>query len=314
MRKRTLGKTGIEVSEISLGTWGLSGDAYGVTYAGQAKGVIERARAMGITLFETSQSYGLGAMESELGATVASDPQVTIVTKWGTDRSESVAKKRFDPDYLKKSLETSRERLGTEARLIALLHNPTEQTLKDGRAVETLKEMAARGDLLSWGVSVGSEEVAKLALDAAAPILSFAYNVLTVQPLRAVSQLLAEKETGVLAHSVLFYGLLTGQWTAAKTFRNTDHRSERWPEGTLGSRVRQLDAIRPMISGETTSLRSAALRFVLSNAQVHSAVLGPRTTGHLDQMVRDLKGDLPYLSDAKLSALESRLEHLEVPR
>lgn len=314
MRKRTLGKTGIEVSEISLGTWGLSGDAYGVTYAGQAKGVIERARAMGITLFETSQSYGLGAMESELGATVASDPQVTIVTKWGTDRSESVAKKRFDPDYLKKSLETSRERLGTEARLIALLHNPTEQTLKDGRAVEILKEMAAQGDLLSWGISVGSEEVARLALDAAAPILSFAYNVLTVQPLRAVSQLLAEKETGVLAHSVLFYGLLTGQWTAAKTFRNTDHRSERWPEGTLGSRVRQLDAIRPMISGETTSLRSAALRFVLSNAQVHSAVLGPRTTGHLDQMVRDLKGDLPYLSDAKLSALESRLEHLEVPR
>lgn len=314
MRKRTLGKTGIEVSEISLGTWGLSGDAYGVTYAGQAKGVIERARAMGITLFETSQSYGLGAMESELGATVASDPQVTIVTKWGTDRSESVAKKRFDPDYLKKSLETSRERLGTEARLIALLHNPTEQTLKDGRAVETLKEMATQGDLLSWGISVGSEEVARLALDAAAPILSFAYNVLTVQPLRAVSQLLAEKETGVLAHSVLFYGLLTGQWTAAKTFRNTDHRSERWPEGTLGSRVRQLDAIRPMISGETTSLRSAALRFVLSNAQVHSAVLGPRTTGHLDQMVRDLKGDLPYLSDAKLSALESRLEHLEVPR
>lgn len=314
MRKRTLGKTGIEVSEISLGTWGLSGDAYGVTYAGQAKGVIERARAMGITLFETSQSYGLGAMESELGATVASDPQATIVTKWGTDRSESVAKKRFDPDYLKKSLETSRERLGTEARLIALLHNPTEQTLKDGRAVETLKEMATQGDLLSWGISVGSEEVARLALDAAAPILSFAYNVLTVQPLRAVSQLLAEKETGVLAHSVLFYGLLTGQWTAAKTFRNTDHRSERWPEGTLGSRVRQLDAIRPMISGETTSLRSAALRFVLSNAQVHSAVLGPRTTGHLDQMVRDLKGDLPYLSDAKLSALESRLEHLEVPR
>lgn len=314
MRKRTLGKTGIEVSEISLGTWGLSGDAYGVTYAGQAKGVIERARAMGITLFETSQSYGLGAMESELGEAVASDPQVTIVTKWGTDRSESVAKKRFDPDYLKKSLETSRERLGTEARLIALLHNPTEQTLKDGHAVETLKEMAAQGDLLSWGVSVGSEEVARLALDAAAPILSFAYNVLTVQPLRAVSQLLAEKETGVLVHSVLFYGLLTGQWTAAKTFRNTDHRSERWPEGTLGSRVRQLDAIRPMISGETTSLRSAALRFVLSNAQVHSAVLGPRTTGHLDQMVRDLKGDLPYLSDAKLSALESRLEHLEVPR
>lgn len=314
MRKRTLGKTGIEVSEISLGTWGLSGDAYGVSYPGQAKAVIERARAMGITLFETSQSYGLGMMESEIGEAVAADSQVTIVTKWGTDRSESVAKKRFDPDYLKKSLETSRERLGKEARIIALLHNPTEQTMKEGRAVETLKEMTTRGDVLSWGVSVGNNEVTRLAIEAEAPVLSFAYNVLTVQPLRGVASFLKEKEIGVLAHSVLFYGLLAGQWSAAKTFRQSDHRSERWPEGTLGTRIRQLDAMRPMISGEVLSLRSAALRFVLSNSQVHSAVLGPRTTGHLDQMVRDLKGEGPYLSEGKLSALESRLEHLEVPR
>ncbi len=314
MRKRTLGATNIEVSELSLGTWGLSGDAYGSTFAGQAKAVIERARAMGITLFETSQSYGLGSMESELGATVAKDKEVTIITKWGTDRSGSVAKKRFDPDYLRRSLEESTRRLGTEARLIALLHNPSETALKDGKAIETMKEMAKNGDLLSWGVSVGSEEVARAALDADAPILSFAYNVLWVQPLRAVSELLEQKDTGVLAHSVLFYGLLTGQWGPNKSFRSTDHRSERWPEGTLATRVRQLDGVRPMVSGDVTSLRSAALRFVLSNDRVHSAVLGPRTAGQLDQLVRDTRGDLPYLSEAKLSSLESRLSHLEVPR
>ena len=314
MRKRTLGATHIEVSEISLGTWGLSGDAYGPTFSGQAQGVIERARAMGITLFETSQSYAMGEMETQLGQTVASDPNVVIVTKWGTDRSGSVARKRFDADYLKASLESSKKRLGSNARIVPLLHNPSEAALKDGTAIELLRSMAQTSDILSFGVSVGSEEVARAALEFDAPILSFPHNVLFVQPLRAVSAELKKKNTGVLAHSVLFYGLLAGQWTAQKTFRSTDHRSERWPEGALASRIRQLDAVRPMVSGEVTTLRSAALRFVLENDQIHSAILGPRTSGQLDQMVRETRGERPYLSAGKLSALEARLEHLEVPR
>ncbi len=314
MRKRTLGSTNIEVSEISLGTWGLSGDAYGATFAGQAKGVMERARAMGITLFETSQSYGMGSMETELGETVAKDAEVTIVTKWGTDRSGSVARKRFEPDYLDSCLEESKKRLGETGKLVALLHNPSARAVTDGPAAEKMKAMVDAGDLSSWGVSVGDEEVARAALDAGAPVLSFAYNALAVQPLRAVSSLLEEKKTGVLAHSVLFYGLLAGQWGPNKTFRANDHRVDRWPEGTLATRVRHLDALRPMVSGDVLSLRSAAIRFVLSNPIVHSAVLGPRNSGQLDQMVRDVRGELPYLSEGKLSALEARLSQLEVPR
>lgn len=315
MRRRTLGATGIEVSEIALGTWGLSGDAYGApANPAVAKTVIERARAMGISLFETAQNYGKGAMETELGEVLGSDQEVVVVTKWGTDRDAPIAKKRFDADYLRASLDASRKRLGQDVRLIALLHNPSERALREGQALETLREMAQGGAISSWGVSVGNEEVARLALSAGAPVLSFAYNVLMVQPLRAVSDLLAEKKTGVLAHSVLFYGLLAGVWSQNKRFSTNDHRSERWTEATIITRLRHLDAVRPMVSGEVTSLRSAALRFVLHNQQVHSAILGPRTSLHLDQMMRDLKGEGPYLSPGKLAALESRLEQLDVPR
>ncbi|HXS16967.1 MAG TPA: aldo/keto reductase [Polyangiaceae bacterium] len=315
MRRRALGATGIDVSEIALGTWGLSGDGYGaLLHATVKRTVLERARAMGITLFETAQNYANGAMESDLGEVLGDDAEAVIVTKWGTDRSTSIARKRFDVDYIKQSLDSSRARLGKKARIIALLHNPSERALADGKAMETLKEMTQAGDLASWGVSVGSEASARLALGAQAPVLSFAYNVLIVQPLRAVSTLLTENNTGVLAHSVLFYGLLTGQWGPTKRFVALDHRSERWTEATLISRIRHLDAIRPLVSGEVTSLRSAALRFVLNTPQVHSAILGPRSAGQLDQMVRDLSGELPYLSEGKLSALESRLQTLEVAR
>ena len=110
MRHRRLGKTGLEVSELSLGTWGLSGDGYGPVPDDEQDRVIERARAVGLTLFETADSYGHGAMEARLGRLLGDDAQLHIVTKIGTDREARVPRKRFDPEYLKASLDRSQQR------------------------------------------------------------------------------------------------------------------------------------------------------------------------------------------------------------
>lgn len=313
MRCRKLGKTGLMVSELSLGTWGLSGDGYGPVQEYEARAVIQRALAMGITLFETADSYGKGNMEKLLGETLVGE-ELVVVTKWGSDWGHSPPKKNFDPAYLRSCAEASRGRLGDKAKIIALLHNPSQLTMDRGEATETLKKLCAEGLIASWGVSAGSHGVAQAALVAEAPVVSFSYNVLQVQPLRALSKTLEEQETGVLAHSILFYGLLTGRWSPNKSFRNLDHRFDRWPPGALRSRVRHLDALRPLVSGDVLSLRAAAVRFVLSNPLISSAILGPHSGLQLDQLVRENRGEPPYLSEPKLSALESRLIHLEVER
>ena len=312
MRERKLGATGIQVSELSLGTWGISGDAYGAAPDGEAKRVIERARLMGINLFETADSYAAGNLESLLGE-VLKDSKATVVTKWGTDLEMNPAQKRFEPEYLKRCAEASKKQIGSEVRLIALLHNPSSDAIKKGEATETMRELQKDGVIESWGVSAGDHEVAQAALEEKAPILSLSYNILQVQPLRALESEIKKQETGLLAHSVLFYGLLTGRWAPNKTFRVLDHRSERWPTG-VGPRIRHLDAVRPLVSGEVSTMRSAAVRFVLSNPLITSAVLGARTSSQLDQLVRECRGEPPYISEAKLSALESRLLQLELPR
>ena len=92
MRKRRLGKTNLNVSELSLGTWGLSGDAYGHVDEAERNKLIERARMLGITLFETADSYGNGRTEEALGELLHTDEQALVITKWGTDRSGSVAR------------------------------------------------------------------------------------------------------------------------------------------------------------------------------------------------------------------------------
>lgn len=313
MRLRTLGTTGIEVSELSLGTWGLSGEAYGPVAEAEAVRILERARAMGVTLYETADSYAAGRIETNLGQVLEGSKSV-VVTKWGTDLKSSPPRKRFTASYIEKCAEESRRRLGDSVKLVGLLHNPSPTALRDGDSVEALRKMTDAGTIESWGVSVGDEEVGRAALDVEAPIISLPYNILHVALFRAVQEGIVAKQTAVLAHSVLFYGLLAGRWAPNKDFRSYDHRAERWAGGALRERVGHLAAVRPLVSGEVTTMRAAAVRFVLENSHVSSAVLGPRSTAQLDQLIRECRAEPPYLSPAKMSSLEGRLAELGVAR
>lgn len=313
MRTRTLGKTEISVSELGLGTWGLSGSGYGPVPDTEARQVIERARLMGVTLFETADTYAAGRMEKELGE-VLKDPKSTVVTKWGTDLISSPSRKNFSDSFLVKCAENSRARLGDSLRIVALLHNPSTKALKNGTGIETMKKLVTEGTIAAWGISVSDEATAEEALKHEPPVLSLPYNILHVVPLRKVAAEIEKQGTGLLAHSVLFYGLLAGRWAPTKDFRSYDHRSERWAGGALRERVRQLDAVRPLVSGDVTTMRSAAVRFVLENKLVSSAILGPRSSTQIDQLVRECKAEPPYLSAGKMSALEARLTEMDVPR
>src|SRR5688572_22769266 len=111
MRRRSLGKTGLEIPELCLGTWGLSGDAYGAVEEADQDQVIERALALGVKAFETSDAYGKGAMETRLGRLLEKHEDAIVITKLGTDRTVTPPVKRFDTEYLTRAVKESRERL-----------------------------------------------------------------------------------------------------------------------------------------------------------------------------------------------------------
>jgi aryl-alcohol dehydrogenase-like predicted oxidoreductase len=307
MRKRTLGTTGLEVSELGLGTWGLSGDAYGRVADVEADGVIERARAFGITLYETADSYGKGAMEKRLGERLENDERAIIVTKWGTSRESEPPRKRFGAAYLRSCCEASLERLRRTRIHVALLHNPSLRALERDETTGTLAALVDEDKLAAWGVSAGSAEVAVAAVKKGARVVSLAYNLFHQSDFKALCETEGVADVGILAHSVLGYGLLTGQWSGFRVFRAPDHRAERWSQDELKRRFRQLDAVRPAIGGSTPTMRSVALRFVLSNSSIASAILGPKNSRQLDQLVREA-GEEPYLPPEKLEALKNRLD------
>ena len=312
MQKRLLGSTGISVSELGLGTWGLSGDGYSPLPEAEQDGVIERALALGVTLFDTADSYGKGAMETRLGERLAAHPEAVIVTKLGTDREAVPPRKSFEPKFIRESFERSRERLKRDVIDIVLLHNPSMTTLGRGEAAGVLQELKDAGSIRAWGASVETIDVARLAIHQGTKVLELAHNAFHNRTLRTLESEIRNQEVAILARSVLAHGLLCGQWPYDKQFASTDHRSERWTSDDLKRRIMQLNAIRPCVNGSTvTSLRAAALRYVLASDVVSCAVLGPRNAIQLDQLIREAGQHQPYLSPEAMEALHIRLDNLK---
>lgn len=311
MRKRALGKTGLDVSELTLGTWGLSGDGYGAVADAEVDRTIDRALAVGVNLFDTADVYGRGEMERRLGKRLKGAGATYVVTKIGTDLEDSPPRKRFDRQHLWTAFERSQERLAREVVDVVLLHNPTVGTLGQAETIAFLKELKKNGKIRAWGVSAGNADVARAAIRHEADVIELAYNVFLAGDLHEVAGDVSESGVGVLARSVLAHGLLAGQWSPDREFYPEDHRMERWTRAELRLRLQQLDALRPLVSGPVTSLRAAALRFVLANQLVSSAVLGPRSVAQLDQLVREA-GMPPYLRDTALADLSTRLKKLGV--
>ncbi|MET0790243.1 MAG: aldo/keto reductase [Polyangiaceae bacterium] len=312
MRTRPLGNTGLSVTELGLGTWGLSGDGYSPVAEADQDLVIDRALALGIRLFDTADSYAKGAMEARLGERLQGHPDAVIVTKVGTDREASPARKSFSAEFIRDSVARSRERQKRDVLDVVLLHNPSERSLERGEASAVLNELKESGSIRAWGASVEGVDAARAAIKQGAQVLELVYNAFHNRGLRQLGSEIREKQVGVLARSVLAHGLLCGQWQLDKEFAPSDHRADRWTGDDLRRRISQLNAVRPCVNGSTvTSLRSAAVRFVLSSEDVSCAVLGPRSTIQLDQLLRDAGKEPPYLSNEALGALFIRMDQMQ---
>jgi len=313
MRKRFLGKTGLMVSELGLGTWGLSGDGYAPPTDADPDAVIDRALALGITLFDTADSYANGAMEKRLGERLKDHPDAVLVTKLGTLRERSPAHKSFAPAFIKESFERSRDRIQRSALDVVLLHNPSERSLERGEATNVLRELKESGAIRAWGVSVEGVGAVRAALKQGAEVVELAFNVFHNRMVRELGHEMQDLGVGVLARSVLAHGLLCGQWSLDKEFASTDHRSQRWTSDELKRRIMNLNALRPCVdNGTVATLRAAALRFVLASDVVTTAVLGPRSALQLDQLVREAGREPPYLHPQAVEALYLRLDAMRV--
>lgn len=293
---------------MGLGTWGLSGDGYGPVDEATQQRVVERALEMGFSVVDTADAYGGGRMERLLGRVLADRRDVVVVTKGGTDRTTSPARKRFDGPYLREAVERSLRRLARRRIDVYLLHNPSVAALEGGDAVDTMLALKEEGKIGHWGASVGDVETGRAAMRCQAEVIEIAYSLVQGSDLHRLAGDVIVAGAGVLARSTLAYGLLAGSWTKERQFPVHDHRSERWTQVELERRLAQIGALKFLVHGDVPTMRSAAVRFVLANRIVSSAMLGPRNVTQLEDIVREVGMGPIYLRDEDLMRIPRALE------
>jgi aryl-alcohol dehydrogenase-like predicted oxidoreductase len=312
VRSRPLGKTGLRVTELALGTWGLSGDGYGPVDEAEQERVLARALEMGFNLVDTADAYGGGRMERLVGRAIGDRTDVVVVTKGGTDRTTSPPRKRFDGVFLRESLERSLRRLGRERVDVYLLHNPSADALRGGEAIDTLLALKAEGKIGHWGVSAGDVEVGREALRCQAEVLELAYSLVHGADLHRLAGEVIVSGAALLARSTLAYGLLAGGWDKDREFPAGDHRADRWTKLELAHRVEQVASMRFLVHGDVATMRAAAVRYVLANRIVSSAVLGPRSVTQLEDLVREVGMGPIYLRDEDLMRIPRALQNVGI--
>src|SRR2546425_1312664 len=159
MKYRTLGKTGLKVSEVGFGAWAIGGNDYGNSYGPTDDKVslaaVERAFELGCNFYDTADVYGHGHSEELLGQALKEHRNdVILATKVGGDFYHDPPRMNFNPDYLEFASTKSCERLQTDHLDLYQLHNPPIQLLKNGKIFEGLEKLKDSGRIRHYGVSI----------------------------------------------------------------------------------------------------------------------------------------------------------------
>src|SRR5690606_30242468 len=126
MESRSLGRTDLVLSEITLGTWGLAEQSYGKVPPERFEAVLRSAIDAGVTSFDVAPLWGDGEAERKVGRALAEAriDEPVVITRGGVERVDGKLRQSFASDDLVRGCEASLERLGRETVELFLLHNP----------------------------------------------------------------------------------------------------------------------------------------------------------------------------------------------
>jgi aryl-alcohol dehydrogenase-like predicted oxidoreductase len=299
MKYRALGRTGLQVSEIGFGAWGIGGRTVGTTSYGDTDdrtslAALDRALDRGITFFDTSSAYGNGHSEELIGQAFASKrDRVVIATKAGYEAWDKPPD--FSPSAVVASAEASLRRLRTDTIDLFQLHNPPQEALRVPELGEALSGLRKAGKIRAWGVSAKSPVEAIAALrefDAAAVQANF--NMMDVRALDGLLSEVERREAGFIGRTPLCFGFLSGTISKDTEFPPGDHRLgwsraqlDNWIDGAADL----LAAVKAMPGEEGVQ---SALRFCLAFPAISSVIPGILAPGEVEANVRASElGPLP---------------------
>lgn len=307
MQYQEFGKTGLRVSKLCLGTWGIGGAGWD-SYSDESRmDAIKAALECGINFIDTAPAYNAGKAECYVGETLSKlkkRREVVISTKCGNKFVDGKYLRCGSKESILKQCDESLKNLKTDYIDIYLVHWPDpdvelEETID---AVSTLKK---EGKILHAGVSNFSKEQIEEAqkyckIEAFQPQYSLAD--------RKDEKLIRwayEQGLGIMTYGTLGGGILTGNYRKLRTFEQTDSRNRFYPyfKEPLFSKAMELLTIMDQIAEErNVSLAQIAEKWVIQKRFVSSCIIGAQSRAKVEENCRNLQWEL---TDNEIRRLES---------
>lgn len=278
MQYRRLGSSPVEVSEIGLGTWGMSGAFWGAADDAESIRVIHRALELGVTLIDTAEAYGAGHSEEVLGQALADRRDKAVI-------ATKVAPNHLDPADLLAAFEGSLKRLQTDYIDVYFIHWP-HPDYPIGDTMAALEKLRGQGKIRAVGVSnFGIAEMEKAGEYGTIDVLQPPYNMLWRQIEADILPYCREHDIGVIPYSGLAQGLLTGTLKRDTVFPEGDERRTTvlFQPGIYEKALDAVDGLREIAAKYGKTVPQLAVQWLTSRPGVSSPLLGARTVREIEE-------------------------------
>ncbi|NDI35975.1 aldo/keto reductase family protein [Chengkuizengella sediminis] len=316
MKYRRLGKTGLKVSEIGLGSWLIDERT---SEGNNAETIVDRAYELGINFFDSANSYSKGTAEVVLGKALNKYPRHSYVlaTKVFLPMGGGPNDKGLSRKHIMEQCDASLKRLGVEYIDLYQCHRydletPLEETLR------ALDDLVSQGKILYAGVSEWSAVQLndavrlskKLNLHQIASNQPY-YNMFHRDIEKEIIPLSEQKGIGQVVYSPLAQGVLTGKYKPGTAFpkgsRASNHKANMYMGYVLKEKqLQKVAKLKVIAERNEISVSQLALAWILRLQNISSCIIGASRT---DQVNENVKGSGIELCTEDLQEIERILDY-----
>jgi aryl-alcohol dehydrogenase-like predicted oxidoreductase len=293
---RKLGRTGLEVSEVGYGAWGIGKSQWMGAEDDESLRALNRAIDLGLTFIDTALGYGDGHSERLVGQTVRErDETVHVSTKIPPKNLTFPAPSGLHPDetfpadHVRECTETSLKNLGLETIDVQQFHVWQDEWLGEGGWQEAVEDLKREGKIRHFGVSINDHQPAnavKLIETGLVDTVQVIYNVFDQSPEDELLPACQEHGVGVIVRVPFDEGALTGAITPQTEFDEGDFRNHYFRDDRKREVQERVRAIVSELGVGEDEIAEVALRYILSHPAVSAVIPGMRSVRNVERNMR----------------------------
>ncbi|MBI3586992.1 MAG: aldo/keto reductase [Ignavibacteriales bacterium] len=287
MKYRTLGKTGIKISEVGYGAWGIGGALWQGSEDSQSLKALHKAVDSGLNFIDTALAYGEGHSEQLVGRLLKGrKEQLYVATKippknrqWPA-KTGSKLKDVFPADYIVKCTEQSLRNLNVDAIDVQQFHVWLDDWAEDAEWFDAISRLKDEGKIKFFGVSINDhqpENALKLAATGKADTFQVIYNIFEQNPENKLFPVCQQHNIGIIVRVPFDEGALTGAITPDSVFPPDDFRNRYFRDDRKQQVFERITKLKQLLGKEAETLAELALRFCLHHPAVSTVIPGMRS-------------------------------------